>query len=112
MERKPRFLGGNGDFSRIALRLYHDISHLLELRKDGIGNTRQGCREKCLFWAMNFAIHAGEVIPLNFDAYAQSLIDFCVNNTLLCGQVSPYIMMRARWTEYRYRVNQKKERGP
>ena len=26
---------------------------------------------------MNFAIQAGEVIPLNFDAYAQSLIDFC-----------------------------------
>ena len=77
MEKKPRFLGDNGDFSRIALRRYHDISHLLELRKDGLGDTRQGCREKCVFWAMNFAIQAGEVTPLNFDAYAQSLIDFC-----------------------------------
>ena len=77
MEKKPRFLGGNGDFSRIALRRYHDIAHLLEMRKGSSGNVRQGCREKCVFWAMNFAIQAGEVMPLNFDSYAQSLIDFC-----------------------------------
>lgn len=76
MERKPR-LWSDGDFAHIARRRYHDILHLLELRKDSLGDVRQGCREKCLFWAMNFAIQAGEVMPLNFDSYAQSLIDFC-----------------------------------
>ena len=75
-EQKPRFWG-SGDFRQIARRRYHDISHLLEMRKDSSGNVRQGCREKCLFWAMNFAIQAGEVTSLNFDSHAQSLIDFC-----------------------------------
>ena len=66
-----------GDFIYIARRRYLDILHLLELRKDEWGNVREGCREKCLFWAMNFAIQAGEVTSLNFDSHAQSLIDFC-----------------------------------
>jgi len=76
MEQKPRFWG-NGDFKQIARRRYNDISHLLEMRKEGSGNVRPGCREKGLFWAMNFAIQAGDVTPQNFDSYAQSLIDFC-----------------------------------
>ena len=75
-EQKPRFWS-NGDFRQIARRRYNDISHLLEMRKDDSGNVRQGSREKCVFWAMNFAIQAGEVTPLNFDSHAQSLIDFC-----------------------------------
>ena len=76
MEQKPRFWG-NGDFKHIARRRYNDISHLLEMRKDSSGNVLPGCREKYLFWAMNFAIQAGEVTPQNFDSHAQSLIDFC-----------------------------------
>ena len=47
------------------------------MRKDDSGNVRQGNREKCVFWAINFAIQAGEVTPDNFDEHAQSLIDFC-----------------------------------
>ena len=76
MEQKPRFWG-NGDFKHIARRRYHDISNLLAMRKDSSGNVRPGCREKCLFWAMNFAIQAGEVTPQTFDSHAQSLLDFC-----------------------------------
>ena len=75
IESKPQ-IWNSRDFTHVARRRYHDILHLLELRKDSLGNVRQGCREKCLFWAMNFAIQAGEVMPLNFDSYAQSLIDF------------------------------------